>query len=113
LNTPPPGPGVSPPSGYTASADGMNSAARAIHDAAEDSQHDVRELKPTKLADREFGTKHTQWFADYSSAVERLGSGAEAMCANLVAFSSQIGGAGQTYAAGDSRNTQTVSGSGQ
>lgn len=91
----------------------MNSAARTIHDTAEDSQRDVRELKPTKLSDREFGNKHTQHFADYSNAIEQLGTGADAMCANLVAFAGQIGGAGQTYAAGDSRNAHTVGGSGR
>jgi hypothetical protein len=113
VNTPPAGSGVAPPSGYTASSDGMSAAARTIHDAAEDSQQDVRDLKPTKMSEQEFGKKHTQWFGDFSAAIEQLGTGADAMCANLVAFSGQIGGAGQNYAATDARNTQTVSQSGQ
>lgn len=113
MNSPPPGPGVAAPSGYTASTDGMSSAARTIHDAAEDSQRDVKELKPTKLSDKDFGTKHTQWHADYTKAIEALGTGADAMCTNLMAFAGQLGGAGQAYAANDSRNAQTVSQSGQ
>ncbi|HEV2781457.1 MAG TPA: hypothetical protein VGX25_18910 [Actinophytocola sp.] len=113
MNTPPPGPGVAPPSGYRTSTDGMSSAARTIHDAAEDSQEDVRELKPTKMTDREFGTKHVQWHADFAKAIDELGAGADAMCANLMGFASQISGAGADYAATDSRNAQTVNQSGR
>lgn len=113
MNTPPAGSGVNAPSGYRTSTDGMNSAARTIHDSAEDAQHDVQGLKPTTMTDREFGTKHTQWFADYSKAIDQLGAGADAMCANLTAFAGQISGAGASYAASDTQNAQTVSQSGR
>lgn len=86
----------------------MSSNARTIHDAAEDSQQDVRELKPTKMTAQDFGTKHGQWHGDFSAAVDQLGTGADAMCANLIAFAGQISGAGQDYAATDARNVQTV-----
>lgn len=114
MNTPPAnGPGVAPPSGYTTSTHGMSSAAGKIHDAAEDSQQAVKDLKPTKLADKEFGTKHTQWFADYSKAIEALGAGSDAMCANLSAFAGQLGGAGRAYASADSGSSQNVNQAGQ
>ena len=114
MNTPPTNTsGVNAPSGYKTSTDGMSSAARTIHDTADDAQHDVKDLKPTKMTDKEFGTKHTQWFADYSKAIEQLGTGSDAMCGNLTAFAGQLGGAGANYAATDSQNVQTVSQPGQ
>ena len=113
MNTPPANPGVAPPSGYQTSADGMSSAARRIHDGAEDSQRAVQDLKPTRLTDKEFGTKHTQWFAAYAKAVEQLGAGSNAMCANLIGFSGQLSGAGAAYSSNDGHNAQTVSQSGR
>jgi hypothetical protein len=84
----------------------MSSAARTIQDAAEDAQREVRDLKPTKLTDQDFGRKHTQWHADFAAAIEELGAGADAMCTNLAAFSGQLAEAGQTYSANDSQATQ-------
>jgi hypothetical protein len=109
VNTPPPGTGVNAPAGYTASTDAMSSNARVIRDAAEDSQDAVRELKPTRMTDREFGNKHTAAFADFSASIDRLGTGADAMCANLTQFATQIGGASQAYAANDAQSAQNVS----
>src|SRR2546426_2493996 len=108
MNTPPAGSGVAPPSGYTTSTDGMSSAARNIHDTAEDAEGVVQDLKPTKLADKDFGTKHVQWFADYAKAIDQLGAGSDAMCANLMAFAGQLGGAGRAYSSADSASTQNV-----
>ena len=113
MNTPPTGSGVTAPSGYKTSSDGMSSAARTIHDTAEDAQTDVKDLKPTKMTDKEFGTKHTQWFADYQKAIEQLGTGSDAMCGNLTAFATQLGGAGSDYAANDAQNASTVRQSGR
>ena len=113
MNTSPTSSGVNAPSGYKTSSDGMSSAARTIHDTAEDAQREVKDLKPTKLTDKNFGVKHTQWFADYSKAIETLGAGADAMCANITAFAGQLGGAGADYAANDARNAQNVRQSGQ
>jgi hypothetical protein len=91
----------------------MSTAARTIHDSAEDAQRDTKDLKPTKMTDKEFGVKHTQWFADYSKAIDQLGAGSDAMCGNLTAFAGELGGAGAAYAANDSQNAQTVSNSGR
>jgi hypothetical protein len=113
MNTPPANTsGINAPSGYKTSTDGMSSAAKTIHDTAEDAQGEVKDLKPTKMTDKEFGVKHTQWFGDYSKAIDALGAGADAMCGNLTAFAGELGGAGATYAATDNQNAQTVSNSG-
>jgi hypothetical protein len=115
VNTPPTnaGPPVGPPSGYQTSTDGMSSAARKIHDAAEDSQGDIKGLHPTKLADKDFGTKHTQWYADYAASIDALGAGSDAMCTNLSAFSGQLGGAAGSYSANDGSSAASLSQSGQ
>jgi hypothetical protein len=106
------GPGVAPPDGYTTSTDAMSSSGRAITTAAEDAQDDTEDLQPTQLTDAEFGTAHTEHFAGYSAAIEQLGTGAQAMCANLISFAGQLGGAGQAYADHEQAAVQTVTGSG-
>lgn len=111
-----PGPGgVAPPDGYTTDTGQMSGAGRTINDAAEDAKDDVEDLQPTELTDAEFGTEHTQWYGDYAAAIEQLGTGAVAMCDNLVAFAGQVGGAGQTYSTTETgaTNTVTAPGSGQ
>jgi len=113
MNTSPAGSGVNAPSGYRTSTDGMSSAARTINDTAEDAQQEVKDLKPAKVTDKDFGTKHTQWFGDFSKAVEALGTGSDAMCANLTAFAGQISGASARYAATDQQNSQNLSQSGR
>ncbi len=109
MNTPPANPGgVAPPDGYTTDTGQMSGAGRTIGDAAEDAKGDIEDTQPTELTDQEFGKKHTQWQADYASAIEQLGQGATAMCDNLVAFAGQIGGAGQAYTTTDTGAASTV-----
>lgn len=116
MNTPPTNAGgVAPPDGYTTDTGQMSGAGRNIGTAAEDARGDVEDTQPTELTDAEFGTVHTQWQADYATAIEQLGQGAIAMCDNLVAFAGQIGGAGQAYSTTESGAAATVTapGSGQ
>lgn len=116
VTTPPPSTtsSVGPPEGYTADTDSMSSQATAINDGAEDAQNDVKDLKPTKVGEADFGTKHTQWHKDYAAGIDKLGAGAEAMCTNLIAFAGQIGSAGKTYSAAEESQASaaTESGSG-
>jgi hypothetical protein len=109
MNTPPANPGgVAPPDGYTTDTGQMSGAGRNIGDAAEDAKGDVEDTQPTELTDQEFGKKHTQWQADYASGIEQLGTGATAMCDNLVAFAGQVGGAGQSYSTTETGAANTV-----
>ena len=110
-STPPPsGPpanssGVAAPDGYETNTGQMSSAGRNISTKAEDAKGEVDEVKPTKLAAAtEFGqhSEHQEWHGDYSAAIEQLGTGAVAMCDNLVAFAAQLGDAGATYAESES-----------
>ncbi|OLF15635.1 hypothetical protein [Actinophytocola xanthii] len=107
--------GVAPPDGYTTDTGQMSGSARTVTNAAEDAQGEVKDLHPTELTAAEFGTKHTQWHADYAAAIEQLGAGAAAMCANTMSFGGQLGGAGQSYEATEAgaTNTVTAPGSGQ
>ncbi len=82
-------------------------AATSAH-AAEDARGEVEDTQPTELTDAEFGTKHTQWQADYAAGIEQLGQGATAMCDNLVSFAGQIGGAGAQYSTTESGAASTV-----
>lgn len=106
------GSGVAPPDGYTASTDSMSSSGRAITTAAEDARGDTEDLQPTQLSDADFGTAHTDCFADYSAAIEQLGAGAQAMCENLIAFAGQLGGAAESYAGTEQAGVQTLNASG-
>lgn len=117
MPTPPPstsspgsGPGgVAAPDGYTTDTGQMSSAGRTISNAAEDAQDEVEDLQPTELAATDFGTVHTEKHADYSAAIEQLGTGATAMCTNLMSFAGQLGGAGQSYDSTETGATSTVS----
>jgi hypothetical protein len=102
---------ASPPeagAGYTVSAEQLAAAARKIHDAAEDSRRAVRDIKSTTVSSPDFGTRHTRWFADYAKGIEKLGAGAEAMCATLTAFAGQLGAAGRGYAAKEAKNAAAL-----
>jgi hypothetical protein len=94
----------------------MSSAGRNINTKAEDAKGDVDEVKPAKVKAPEFGqhADHQAWQADYAAAIEALGTASTAMCDNLMAFATQLGGAGATYDAQESsaQNTVTQSGSG-
>jgi len=90
----------------------MSFSGRAITTAAEDARGDVEDLRQTGLSDVEFGTAHTEHFADYSAAIEQLGAGAQAMCVNLTAFAGQLGGAGTSYAGTDLGSSQIITASG-
>jgi len=102
------GGGVAPPDGYTTDTGQMSGAGRNISTAAEDARGDVEDTQPTEITDAEFGTKHTQWQADYAAGIEQLGQGALAMCDNLVSFAGQVGGAGQSYGTTDTGAASTV-----
>lgn len=132
MNTPPPststpppsttsgasaGPaGVQAPDGYKTDTGQMSSAGRNINTKAEDAKGDVDEVKPAKVKAAEFGqhAEHQAWQPDYAAAIEALGTAATAMCDNLMAFATQLGGAGATYAEqeGSAQQTVTQSGSG-
>ena len=99
---------VAPPDGYTTDTGQMSSAGRTISDAAEDARGEVEDLKPTALTQADFGTKHTEWHADYAAAIEQIGAGATAMCGTLIAFAGQLGGAGATYESTETGATNTV-----
>ncbi|WP_307849715.1 hypothetical protein [Qaidamihabitans albus] len=106
--------GVAPPEGYTADTGAMASQAKTIHDAAEDAAKDVKDVKPAKVSEADFGTEHTKWAADYTAAIEQLGTGATAMCNSLTGLAQQIGSAGKSYDAAESDQAAaaTQSGSG-
>ncbi|WP_243859589.1 hypothetical protein [Amycolatopsis arida] len=104
--------GVSAPQGYTAQADTMVQQARAIHDAAEDAKSEVKDLQPTKVAEKDFGTKHGQWHGQYSLGIEQVGKAADTMCASLVAFANSIGSAGKSYSAAESAQADAARRSG-
>lgn len=130
MNTPPPsstppsttsntsgggtGGGVQAPDGYKTDTGQMSSAGRNINNKAEDAKGEVDEVKPTKLQAAQFGKldEHQAFHADYSAAIEALGTASVAMCDNLMAFAGQLGGAGQTYAASETSATNTVNQSG-
>ncbi|HEV2784723.1 MAG TPA: hypothetical protein VGX25_35510 [Actinophytocola sp.] len=90
----------------------MSSSARAITTAAEDAQSDTEDLQQTRLSEDEFGREHTEHFADYAAAIGQFGAGAQAMCANLIAFAGQLGGAGASYASNEQGSVRTVNAAG-
>ncbi|GAB3436722.1 hypothetical protein [Actinophytocola sediminis] len=104
--------GVAPPDGYTTDTDQMSSSGRNINNAAEDAQDEIEDLSQTDLTGEEFGTAHTEKHTDYAAAIQLLGEGANAMCANLMSFAGQLGGAGETYSSGETAATSTVTASG-
>lgn len=104
--------GVAAPDGYTTDTDQMGTSGRNINNAAEDAQGEVEDLAETELSAEEFGKAHSDKHGDYSAAIQLLGEGANAMCANLMSFAGQLGGAGQTYSSGESSATSTVNASG-
>ncbi|PXY32221.1 hypothetical protein [Prauserella muralis] len=113
-SSPGPSGGVNAPGGYTADTGAMASQAKAINDAAEDAQDEVKDLAPAKVTEAEFGTAHTQWGADFTAAIDELGKGANAMCTSLIGLAQSIGSAGDQYAAAESEQASaaTQSGSG-
>jgi hypothetical protein len=116
VNTPPPsGPpanpgGVQAPDGYQTSTEQMTGVGRTIATKAEDSKGDVAEVKPAKVQPAEFGQhqEHQAFHADYAAAVEQLGTGATAMCDNLIAFAGQLDAAGATYSESESSAQSNV-----
>lgn len=126
MNTPPPststpppstnsrtsggGTGVQAPDGYRTDTGQMSSAGRNINTKAEDAKGEVDEIKPAKVKAAEFGKheEHQAWHPDYAAAIEQLGTGAIAMCDNLIAFAGQLGGASTDYQSRDSTATSTV-----
>jgi hypothetical protein len=102
------GGGVASPDGYTADTGTMSGTARNISNAAEDARGEVDDTQPTELTAAEFGTKHTQYQADYAAGIEQLGQAATAMCDSFAAFAGQIGGAGQSYTGTDTGAAHTV-----
>ncbi|MCT2587396.1 WXG100 family type VII secretion target [Actinophytocola gossypii] len=100
--------GVAPPDGYTTDTGQMSTSGRNISNAAEDAQGEVDDLQTTEVAAADFGKAHTEWHADYSTAMEQIGAGATAMCTNIMSFAGQLGGAGQSYESTDTGATSTV-----
>ncbi|WP_307831842.1 type VII secretion target [Prauserella cavernicola] len=104
--------GVNAPGGYTAETGSMASQAQTINDAAEEAKDAVKDTKPAKVTEAEFGTAHSQYAADFSAAIEALGTGADAMCGSLISLAQGIGSAGEKYAAAESEQSSAANQSG-
>ncbi|MFC4853291.1 hypothetical protein [Actinophytocola glycyrrhizae] len=106
MNTPPSSQqsGVQAPDGYQTSTEQMSGVGRTIATKAEDAKGEIAEVQPAKVQPAEFGQheEHQAWHADYAAAVVQLGTGAGAMCDNLVAFAGQLDAAGATYSDSES-----------
>lgn len=117
MNTPPPSgnsntSGVTAPDGYETDTGQMSSSGRNINTKAEDSKGDVDEVKPSKVTAEQFGTKHQEWQADYSAAIEAMGTASTAMCDNLMSFATTLGDTGTAYDNSETGATSTVTSTG-
>ncbi|MFF5986355.1 hypothetical protein [Prauserella flavalba] len=90
----------------------MASQAQTINDAAEEAKDAVKDVKPAKVTEADFGTAHTQYGADFTAAIEALGTGSDAMCGALISLAQGIGSAGKQYATAESEQAAAANQSG-
>lgn len=91
--------------GYSTNTDTMSSSAKKISDSSTQLAKDLKDVSPTPIVDKEFGTAHTVHFNDYKAAVDEMGKGIQGMCATMESFASTVGSSGSSYAQTEGSNT--------
>ncbi|WP_298178314.1 hypothetical protein [Saccharomonospora sp.] len=104
--------GVAAPEGYRAETGTMARESQKIHDEAESAQDEVKDLETAEVAETDFGKAHTQWGADFATAIAEIGKGANGMCASLLSLAGAIGSAGEQYEAAEAEQSATAAQSG-
>lgn len=104
--------GVSAPEGYRAETGTMARESQKIHDEAESAQGEVKDLEAAEVSETDFGKAHTEWGADFTTAIAEIAKGASGMCASLKSLAAAIGSAGKQYEAAEVEQSSTVTQSG-